>query len=153
MKQIKIIAFLNFFILSLMSCSNNEHRYIDLNTGKRINVIKDSSTGYWVNAETKEPLVVYYDSKTKDTLYGKTGEVVNNKVVTKDGKYYYESEAEKQAKELKEKPLTQDEIDRQLLKQGDYKKKVEKDGDIKIKSGDTKIKIDGETGEKTVKKR
>jgi hypothetical protein len=36
-------------------------------------------------------------------------------------------------------------------KSGDYKKEVEKDGDITIKDGDTKIKIDGETGEKKVK--
>jgi hypothetical protein len=58
-------------------------------------VIRDTVTGYRVNAETGEPLVVYYDSKTRDTLYGKTGEVINNKVARKNGKYYYKSEAEK----------------------------------------------------------
>jgi hypothetical protein len=30
--------------------------------------------------------------------------------------------------------------------------KTDEDGDIKIKDGDTKIKIDGETGKRTVKK-
>ena len=104
MKQLKIITAFTFFIVGLVSCSGNAYRYIDLNTGKRINVIKDTATGYWVNAETKEPVVVYYDSETKDTLYGKTGEVINNKVVTKDGKYYYESTEEKEANQLKEKP-------------------------------------------------
>jgi len=112
-------------------------------------IVKDSSTGYMLNAETKEPLVVYYDSQTKDTLYGQTGEVINHKVMrTPEGKYYYEIPKP----DVKEKVLTQDEIDRNLLKDGDYKKKVEKDGDIKIKHGDTKIKIDGETGEKKIKK-
>lgn len=33
------------------------------------------------------------------------------------------------------------------------KRKWKKDRDIKIKDGDTNIKIDGEIGEKTVKKR
>jgi uncharacterized membrane protein len=104
MKQAKIIAALNFFIVALISCSGNAYRYVDLNTGKRINVIKDTTTGYWINAETKEPLVVYYDSKTKDTLYGKTGEIINNKVIVKNGKYYYESKAEKHTKGIKQNP-------------------------------------------------
>jgi hypothetical protein len=38
------------------------------------------------------------------------------------------------------------------VKRDDYKMKVEKDGDVKIKDGDKKTKIDGETGEKKVKK-
>jgi len=147
MKHITILPAITFLILGVISCSDNA-RYIDVNTGKSITVVKDSSTGHMLNAETKEPLVVYYDSQTKDTLYGETGEVINHKVMrTPDGKYYYEV-----AKPAEVKVLTQDEIDAELLKNGDYKKKVEKDGDVKIKSGDTKIKIDGETGEKKVKK-
>ena len=71
MRQIKIITPLYFFIVGLISCSGNAYRYVDLNTGKRINVIRDTTTGHRVNAETGEPLVVYYDSKTRDTLYGK----------------------------------------------------------------------------------
>lgn len=150
MKHITILPGISLLILGVISCSDNNARYTDLNTGKSITVVKDSSTGYMLNAETKEPLVVYYDSQTKDTLYGKTGEVINHKVIrTPEGKYYYEIP---KPAEVKQKVLTQDEIDRQLLKNGDYKKKVEKDGDIKIKHGDTKIKIDGETGEKKVKK-
>jgi hypothetical protein len=37
------------------------------------------------------------------------------------------------------------------VKSGDYKKEVEKDGDVIIKDGNKKIKIDGETGERKVK--
>ncbi|MCE3281938.1 MAG: hypothetical protein K0Q66_675 [Chitinophagaceae bacterium] len=33
-----------------------------------------------------------------------------------------------------------------------YKKKVEDDGDVKIKDGDVKVKIDKETGERKVKR-
>lgn len=98
MRQIKFIAALIFFILGIISCSGNAYRYVDLNTGKRINVIKDTTTGFSVNAETKEPVGAYYDSKTKDTLYGKTGELINNKVLVRDGKYYYEPGTEKQVK-------------------------------------------------------
>lgn len=149
MKNIKIICLFNLVITVLISCSDKESRYVDLNTGKGINVMEDSTTGYRVNADTREPVIVYYDAQTKDTIYGKTGEVINNKVMkTADGKYYYEPPT---PVESKIKVKTQDEIDRELLKNGDYKKKVEKDGDIKIKHGDTKIKIDAETGEKKVK--
>ena len=150
MKHITILPGISFLILGVISCSDNNARYIDINTGKSITVVKDSSTGYMLNAETKEPLTVYYDSQTKDTIYGQTGEVINHKVMkTPEGKYYYKIAKPAEA-ELK--VLTQDEIDRELLKNGDYKKKVEKDGDIKIKSGDTKVKIEGETGEKKIKK-
>jgi len=148
MKHITILPGISFLVLGMISCSDNDARYIDVNTGKSITVVKDSSTGHMINAETKEPVAVYYDSQTKDTLYGQTGEVINHKVMrTADGKYYYEVARPAEVK------LTQDELDRELLKNGDYKKKVEKDGDIKIKSGDTKIKIDGETGEKKIKKK
>src|SRR6185295_9016481 len=148
MKHITFLSGISSLILGVISCSDNNTRYIDVNTGKSITVVKDSSTGQMLNAETKEPLTVYYDSQTKDTIYGQTGEVINHKVMrTPEGKYYYEI-----SKPAEAKVLTQDEIDQQLLKSGDYKKKVEKDGDIKIKSGDTKIKIDGETGEKKIKK-
>jgi len=148
MKHITILTGIGSLLLGAISCSDNNTRYTDVNTGKSITVVKDSSTGQMLNAETKEPLTVYYDSQTKDTIYGQTGEVINHKVMrTPEGKYYYEI-----SKPTEAKVLTQDEIDQQLLKSGDYKKKVEKDGDIKIKSGDTKIKIDGETGEKKIKK-
>jgi hypothetical protein len=150
MKHIKILSVTGFLLTGMIGCANKETRYIDINTGKSITVVKDSAGGTMLNAETKEPLTVYYDTQTKDTLYGKTGEVINNKVMrTPDGKYYYETP---KPVEVKEKVLTQDEIDRELLKKGDYKKKVGKDGDIKIKQGDTKIKIEGETGEKKIKK-
>src|SRR4030095_9199675 len=110
MKHITILSGISLLILGVISCSDNDARYIDVNTGKSITVVKDSSTGYMLNAETKEPLTVYYDSQTKDTLYGQTAEVINHKVMrTPEGKYYFEI-----AKPVEE--MTQDEIDRELLK-------------------------------------
>jgi len=125
---------------SFMSCADQNTHYVDLNTGKRITVVKDSTNGVMVNKETGEPVGIYVDTDTRDTIYGKTGEVINNHVIkTEDGKYSYEV-IDNNPDKVKSEP------------DGDYKKKVEKDGDVKIKDGDTKIKIDGETGEKKVKK-
>ena len=127
------------FLISfgLISCSGNNQRYIDLETGKHIAIVKDSTNGVMVNADTKEPVIIYVDTQTGDTIYGKTGKIINNHVIkTEDGKYKYVS--------------TDTKIE--TNEDGDYKKKVEADGDTKIKDGDTKIKIDGENGEKKVKK-
>src|SRR5215212_6367924 len=91
MKHIKNFLLTSFLIAGVISCSDDNARYVDINTGKSITVVKDSSTGHMLNAETKEPLVVYYDSQTKDTIYGLTGQVINHKVMrTPEGKYYFE---------------------------------------------------------------
>ena len=116
------------------ACDNADDRYLDLSTGDKVKLEKDESTGLMVNAETKKPVYMYVDTKTNDTIYGKTGVVVNGHVVKVDGKYWYDGD------------------DDYKVKYGDdYKRKVDEDGDIKIKDGDTKTKIDGETGEKKVK--
>jgi hypothetical protein len=107
--------------------TDNRDHYIDLETGKTISVEKDSTAGYIINAETRKPVDIYVNTKTHDTIYGKTGEVINNHVSKHpDGRYTYEP-----AVELK-------------VADGDYKEKVQDDGDIKIKDGDTKIKIEGD---------
>ena len=132
MKKIFLFAILGSAVV-WSACESND-RYLDLETGKKVELVKDDATGLMVNAETKKPVYIYVDTKTKDTIYGKTGKVINGSVVLVDGKYIYEDDA-----------LTVE------SESGDYKRKVEKDGDIKIKDGDTKTKIDGETGEKKVK--
>lgn len=131
-----------FFVACATSCADNAHRYIDLETGNKIDIVKDPTNGSMINADTKEPVVIYVDTQSKDTIYGKTGKIINGHVTkTGEGKYKYVSN---------DNMKTDD--DSYKIKDGDYKKKVEKDGDVKIKDGDTKIKIDGETGEKKVKK-
>ena len=124
-------------IISFIGCDNKD-AVVDLETGKTITVVKDSTTGYMINAETKQPVGIYVNNATHDTIYGRTGKVINNLVMkTPDGKYTYQDDSE-----IKVTDKMPDE---------DYKKKVEKDGDVKIKDGDTKIKIEAD-GSKKVKK-
>jgi hypothetical protein len=116
-------------IILLSSCKRQ--RYYDLTAGKYIEVEKNEKTGVVLNADTKEPVYMYVDTKTNDTIYGRTGKVINGHVlVTSDGKYKYDGD------------------DEYKIKYGDYKKKVDGD-EVKIKDGDTKIKI--EDDEKKVK--
>ncbi len=136
MKKISVLAV--FAIGMLLTSCDNDARYIDLNTGKRVELVKDESTGLMVNSESKQPVYIYVDTKTRDTIYGRTGKVINGNVVKVEGEYKYDNDNIRVTTDVKSND-------------GDYKKEVEKDGDIKIKDGNKKIKIDGETGEKKVK--
>src|ERR1700730_17393364 len=120
MKKIMLFVFGVISISMWMACNSASGRYIDLNTGKHINLEKDQQSGYMVNAETKKPVDIYVDTETKDTIYGRNGKIINGKVAkTTEGVYVY-SETEHS--------------------------RMENAGEIKIKNGDTKIKIeDGKT--------
>ena len=123
-------------LFGVVSCTDTKERYVDLRTGNTVELVKDEKSGLMVNASTKEPVYIYVDTRKNDTIYGKTGEVINGHIVVNDNnEYVYEKDFQ---------PYE--------AKGDDYKVEVEKDGDIKIKDGDSKIKIDGETGEKKVKK-
>ena len=126
MKQLLIL----FGAVIMIFTSCKRERYYDLTAGKYVKLEKDEKTGRMINTETHEPVYIYVDRETRDTIYGATGDVVNGHVVvTSDGKYDIDDEYK--------------------IKYGDYKKKVDGD-EVKIKDGDTKIKI--EDGEKKVKK-
>jgi hypothetical protein len=117
------------------ACDKTESRYIDLSTGKKVELEKDPATGLMVSTETKKPVYIYVDTEKNDTIYGTTGKVINGQVLKKeDGTFAFTGEYEYKSAD------------------GDLKVEVEKDGDIKIKDGDNKLKIDGETGEKKSKK-
>src|SRR4051794_17164033 len=76
----------------IYACSNANAngRYLDLNTGETVELKKDSATGLMVNAETGKPVHIYVDTKTHDTIYGATGQIINGKVVkANNGKYTY----------------------------------------------------------------
>lgn len=116
------------------ACSESKATYVDLETGKSIEVKKDDATGKMVNAETGEPVRFYVDTRSNDTLYGTDARVVNGQIVrTPEGRYMLSSELEVKSDE-----------DEYKVKGDDFKMKVEKDGDVKIKDGDTKIKKDEE---------
>lgn len=114
--------------LLLTSCK--QPRYYDLTAGRYIDLEKDERTGLMVSTETHQPVYMYVDTRTNDTIYGATGVVINGYVVkTDDGKYKFDEEEYK-------------------LKNGDYKEKLEGD-EAKVKTDDKKIKTDDE--EKKVK--
>jgi len=138
----KKILFLFIGIAAIVSCNNESARYTDLQTGKTIKLEKDSKSGLMVNADTKKPVYIYVDHQTDDTIYGRTGISINGKLIkTANGEYKYLDD------------VKVDDVNGEIkVKDGDYKMKVDKDGDIKIKTDDKTIKIDGETGEKKVKK-
>jgi len=147
------LLLISFITLSLaVGCDNNDEKIIDLETGKTITVVKDSTTGYMINTETKEPVQLYVNTSTNDTIYGRTGKVVNNSVIkTPDGKYTYMDDSEIEVRSGGSGSGSSGGTNVSTGSgDGDYKMKVEKDGDIKIKDGDTKIKI--EDGKKKVKR-
>ena len=125
---------------ALLHCGCEERTksgYYDLNTGKSITLVKDENTGLMVDAETRQPVYIYVNRNTKDTLQGATGEVINGHVVkTENGSYKYGN-------------LTiKEDFDGDFkIKDDDYKRKRDEDGDAKTKDESGKAKTDAETGE------
>ena len=149
MKQILYSVLIVMGAAFYQACDSSQ-RYIDPNTGASLNLREDTATGLMVNEKTGKPVSMYVDTKNDDTIYGRTGKVINGKIRRNeigDGKYtYVYIDADDDNSKVK------NEDGEYKIKDGDYKKEVEKDGDITIKDGDTKIKIDGKTGKKKVKK-
>ena len=56
-------------------------KYIDLKTNKEITVRIDTVRGSLVNDATNEPVDLFVEPMTHDTIYGQTGSVVNNYVI------------------------------------------------------------------------
>jgi hypothetical protein len=137
----------------LTSCKNNT-RYLDLSTNEHIAPRKDTTTGYIMNSKTGEPVEFYVNTKTHDTVYGATGEIVNGRIHKNDeGKwivrnnpdeYIAKSESEGSAR-------VKAEGGDYKLKKGSYTVKKKSDGDIKIENGHTQVKVDGKTGKRKVK--
>ena len=139
-----VFIFAGIGFMALAGCVNE--RYLDLQSGDA--VVKDEETGKMVLEDSREPVEIYVDTESGDTIYASTGAVINGSVHRdEDGNYSYSAGSGDGSYKVKS------ENGEYKLKVGDdYKKEVEKDGDITIKDGDTKIKIDGETGERKVKK-
>lgn len=143
------------FTIAITYSCNTRPRYLDLNTNQYINLRKDSASGYMMNSKTGEPVDFYVDTKTHDTIYGVTGEVVNGKinksnggrwVIKTDGdEYKAKSESDNSAK-------VKIEGDEYKSKNGNYTIKRDGKGNVKIENGNTQVKVDGKTGERKVKK-
>lgn len=141
MKKALFILSIAGLAVCLNACSGSRDRYLDLTTGQPLELEKDAGTGLMVNKTTGEPATIYVDRKTADTIYGKTGEVINGHVVIRGNKYMFDGDEK----------LKMEDNGELKYKDGDHKTKVDKDGDMKIKNGDRKVKIDEETGDKKVK--
>ncbi len=137
--------------IAFTACKQDD-KYVDLNTGKEVYIVKDDKTGYMIDTVTKEPVLFYVNTSTKDTFYGKTGAKINGK--------YAEVKVEAETEMAPSGILTDDGTKIKVEGDGDvkiknddadYKKKVDADGDVKVKDGDTKIKYDAETGKTEVK--
>jgi hypothetical protein len=141
-------------VLSVISCNTNE-RYLDLNTNNYLDLKKDSTSGYMVDSKTGEPVDIFVDTKTQDTIYGMTGEIVNGRVYkTEGGKWIVKQDGDeyKAKSESENSAKIKREGDEYKAKNGNYTVKTEGDGDVKIENGKTQTKIDGKTGERKVKK-
>ncbi len=140
MKMLKILfktALIITPIVLVVACNKNAAKYENLETGEKVTIVKDPTTGYAIDSITNEPVDFYVNLDTKDTIYGKTGMVVNNALIkTSEGTYLLDdAKIKSDGEEFKAKS---DEV------------KIKVDGDdIKIKTDDKKIKI--EDGEKKVK--
>lgn len=126
MKKLLVVSVAAIIIFT--ACK--QQRYYDLTAGKYVELKRDEKTGLMVNATTQEPVYMYVDTRTNDTIYGATGKVINGYVIkTSSGEYKFDEEEYK-------------------VKYGDYKKKIEGD-EAKVKTNDGKVKTDNE--EKKVK--
>jgi hypothetical protein len=79
MKKLLYSALSISMIIGLAACADTKDRYVDLRTGKTIELEKDDKTGLMVDVNTKKPVYIYVDTKENDTIYGKTGEVITEK--------------------------------------------------------------------------
>jgi len=132
MKQVFVMSAVAAAFLLCGCEERTQSGYYDLNTGKSITLVKDEITGLMVDAETRQPVYIFVNRKTKDTLYGATGEVINGQVVrTDNGDYKYGNLT-----------IKEDEDGDFKTKDGDYKRKRDEDGDVKSKNGEDKRKTE-----------
>jgi hypothetical protein len=137
MKAIAIILATVVSSMVYMACQPAKAKYIDLTTGDEVTLERDENSGQMVNVETGEPVRLYVNAKSEDTIFGPSGTIVNDEVIHfDDGLYVWAGD-----EEFKQKISDGGEYEE---KYGDvYKLKIESDGDLKEKFGDDyKVKID-----------
>jgi hypothetical protein len=108
------------------------NQYVDLKTGKNADLYYDNDKKMTYSAVNNEPVDLYVNVATGDTVYGRGRYIVNNYVIrTEEGTYKLDDAKVKVSK------------DGIKIKDGDRKLKIE-DGEMKIKDGDTKYKADAD---------
>ena len=117
----------------------NNSKYVDLKTGQPVDLYYDSKKKKTYSAGNDEPVDLYVNVATGDTIYGEGRYVVNNYIVkTEDGKYKLDDKKVK---------IDGDEI---KIKEGNKKFKMSAD-EMKIKDGDTDAKIKTDADESKIK--
>lgn len=140
-------------IVLVVVTANVRAQFVDLSTGKTVTLVKHNGNGMMFNTETQRPVHIYVNPSTNDTFYGRTGELINGKVmrnsagafsyegdegyVFRDGEFRLKSEADSAGY----KKVFQRDGDVKV-KYDDYKRKNEIDGDVKVKKGDAKVKVE-----------
>src|SRR5689334_18308024 len=70
------------------SAQTNNSKYVDLKTGQPVDLYYDEKKKKTYSASNDEPVDLYVNVATGDTIYGEGRFVVNNYIVkTEDGKY------------------------------------------------------------------
>ncbi|HEY8896382.1 MAG TPA: hypothetical protein VIM79_16260 [Niastella sp.] len=114
------------------NAQTNNSKYVDLKTGQPVDLYYDSKKKKTYSAGNDEPVDLYVNVATGDTIYGEGRFIVNNYIVkTEDGKYKLDDKKVK---------IDGDEI---KIKEGNKKFKISAD-EMKIKDGDTKVKADAD---------
>lgn len=178
MKTLNLFGSALILVAGLSACNNNgEGRFLNLTSGEEVTLVRDDD-GNMVDEETGKPVLLYVDTEEKDTFYGITGEKVNGhlrrvgkgeyvyndgerKIKIDEDEYKIEDGDSKEKWDADGNEYKYKSDDLKVKREGGeykvetagYEKKVDEDGDVKIKTKDKKIKIDGETGERKVKER
>lgn len=116
------------------NAQTNNSKYVDLKTGQSVDLYYDSKKKKTYSASTNEPVDLYVNVATGDTIYGEGRYVVNDYIIkTEDGKYKLDNKKVK---------IDGDEI---KIKEGNKKFKMSAD-EMKIKDGDAdaKLKVDND---------
>lgn len=117
----------------------NNSKYVDLKTGQPVDLYYDSKKKKTYSATNDEPVDLYVNVATGDTIYGEGRFVVNNYVLkTEDGKYKLDNKKVK---------IDGDEI---KIKEGNKKFKMSAE-EMKMKDGDTDVKIKADADESKIK--
>ena len=116
--------------------------YLDARTGKPIKINVDATTGARVNAETNEPVRYYVDKRTW-WVYGDDSWDTIGSAQMEGDELRFKNENDKWV--TFDQKWKIDEGDGEAkMKTDDSKTKVEKDGDAKTKTDDGKVKTDEE---------
>lgn len=128
---------------------NTTAQYIDLNTNQPVELIWDEENNRALNKANNQPVEIYVNTATRDTIYG-PGYIVNHHVIRTDNGNWTldDTKIKRDGDELK---IKKDGM-KFKMEDGEWKMKtddgkIKSDGDeLKIKTDDGKIKVDdGET--------